>query len=337
MISMTRNNSERNPFYRNGIGFVLLAALMLMARTPVVLAEEAPTVTVRAKSWVKGEKVYLKDVADIDAPSQLTGALGQIYLAYAPGPKTEKKLHGGWICSKIRSKPWVPRNLRITVGEFVSVARTYQTVDDETYLKYFRDHVTERLTGSDMEFQIRRFKVIGNRPFPEGDLEIKLANAGGGDYTGSVSLSAIIYIDGSIERRVTLSGWVDRFEQVVCLLRPLPRHGVVSKEDLRLEKRNTTKLSGQFVKTFDRAVGKRLKHAVGAGDVLKMNGLEPVPVIERGDRVTIVAETGLLRVTALGIAQDQGAVGDQIRVKNCMGKKEIVAGIIDGSTVRIDF
>ncbi|MBW2602560.1 MAG: flagella basal body P-ring formation protein FlgA, partial [Deltaproteobacteria bacterium] len=44
-----------------------------------------------------------------------------------------------------------------------------------------------------------------------------------------------------------------------------------------------------------------------------------------------------IRVTALGIAQGGGSVGDQICVRNCLGKKEIFASIVDSSTVKIDF
>lgn len=84
-------------------------------------------------------------------------------------------------------------------------------------------------------------------------------------------------------------------------------------------------------------MGKRLKHSVDAGSVLTTGSLEDVPVVERGDRVTIVAESDALRITAMGIAEGRGAVGDQIRVKNCMGEKEIVAAIVDSSTVKIEF
>jgi flagella basal body P-ring formation protein FlgA len=292
---------------------------------------------VRDKTWIRGEKVYVKDVAEINGPPHVAEALGEIYLAYAPAPGRVKKLHGQWIVSKIRSKPWVPANTAIRVSEFISVGRRCQRVDDETFLDLYRGYVAKRLDKKGADFQVRRFKAIGNRPFPEGELDIKLADLGSGEYAGNVTLSAVVYVDGTKERRVSLSGWVDRFEEVVCSKYTLPRHGVISEADLCLRKKNISKLTGNVIKTPGFAVGKRVKHNVKGGTVLTVNSVEEIPVIQKGDRVTIIAESDSLRITALGIAEDRGAIGDQIRVTNSMGKKEIVAGIVDGSTVKIEF
>jgi flagella basal body P-ring formation protein FlgA len=325
------------------ISFASVAFMVFMAAlvSPTCQAAEAdevsPVVVVNDAAWVKGEKVYLKDVAEIDGPSHLVEALGDIYLAYAPSPGREKKLHGEWIKSKIQSKPWVPAETLIQIAEFIQVGRRCRHVEDDTFLELYRGHVAKRLNDRKADFQVRRFKVIGNRPFPEGELEIKLANLGRGDYMGNVNLSAAVYIDGSLERRVSLSGWVDRFEEVVCCRQGLSRHSVVSEADVCLRRKNISKLSSHIIKVPERAVGKRVKHSVDAGSVLTGDSLEDVPVVERGDRVTIVVESDALRITAMGIAEDRGAVGDQIRVKNCMGEREIVAAIVDSSTVKIEF
>jgi flagella basal body P-ring formation protein FlgA len=67
------------------------------------------------------------------------------------------------------------------------------------------------------------------------------------------------------------------------------------------------------------------------------NGIERPPLIKKGDRVTIVAESSTLLVTASGIAQDQGSAGDQILVRNHMSDKDIIASVVDASTVKVEF
>ena len=84
-------------------------------------------------------------------------------------------------------------------------------------------------------------------------------------------------------------------------------------------------------------IGKRVKQALKADKVLLANMVEHPPLIKRGDTVTIVAESSNLLVTALGIAQTKGGPGDQIRVKNCMNRKEIIARIVNASTVKVEF
>ncbi len=334
---MKIERSGRWLHFRSFLTITAVIGIVLTMSICHLWAETVPTVVVKNEVWVKGEKVYLKDVARIECSAPLDEVLGDTYLAYAPSPGMEKTLNGAWIKSKVRSKRWLPKNIVIDVPEFVKIGRTCQTVEDETYLRRYTDYIVQRIKGSEDDIMIRRFKVIGNRPFPAGELQVKLINLGKGELVGHVNLRAIVRIDGEVERRVSLSGWVDRFKEVVCACQPLLRHSVISEEDLCLKRRNLSKLPNNVVKIAGLAIGKRLKNRVESGSVLLASSLEDVPVVKRGDRVTIVVESSSVRVTAFGIAQDKGSVGDQICVRNCLGGKEIFAGIVDSSTVKIDF
>ncbi len=294
-------------------------------------------VSLEREAWVKGEKVYLRDIAHIEGPDQLGKQLGAIYLAYAPKPGGHKTLRGTWIENKIRSKKWLPADTALKIPKSVKIKRTSQSVEDEQFLRLFNGYIAERLKGNQADFRVTRFRTIGNGFLPEGDIRFELSNQRDRDLMGQVSLNAIVRISGKIQRRVVLSGWVDRFEQVVCTVRQLQRQSLVTQDDVSLERRNVAKLPTNIAKAMEDVVGKRIKHAVRAGAVLLSNMLETPPLIERGDRVTVIAESSLLAVTVPGIAQSKGCAGDHIRVRNCMSKKEIVGLIIDASTVRVRF
>ncbi|MGD8757488.1 MAG: flagellar basal body P-ring formation chaperone FlgA [Deltaproteobacteria bacterium] len=300
-------------------------------------ADNQTYVNVTDQAWVSGEKVYLKDIASISGPPRVRERLGMVCLAYAPSPGRHKTLHGSWIEGKVRSKRWLPANVRLKIPELIHIGRTSQTISEENFLQQYTGYVAEQLKVSESDFRISRFRVVGNGPVPEGKLRVELADQAGGRGMGHVSLSAIVRVEGKIERRVVLTGWVDRFDKVVCTLRPLDRHTILSAEDLALERRNISKLPANVLKTVEDVVGKRLKHRLKAGSVLLANTVERPPLVKKGDRVTIMAESPNLTVTAVGIAQSKGSAGDQIRVTNCMGKKEIIARVVDGSTVKVDF
>jgi flagella basal body P-ring formation protein FlgA len=53
--------------------------------------------------------------------------------------------------------------------------------------------------------------------------------------------------------------------------------------------------------------------------------------------VTILAESGDLRVTVPGRVLEKGYKGSLIRVQNVMSKKEIYATVVNGATVTVDF
>ena len=53
--------------------------------------------------------------------------------------------------------------------------------------------------------------------------------------------------------------------------------------------------------------------------------------------VTILAESGGLRVTAPGKVLEKGYLGELIRVQNAMSKRQIHARVVNNSTVVVDF
>ncbi len=300
-------------------------------------ADARTFVAVKEEARIKDEKVYLKDIASIEGTARLRERLGAIYMGYAPGPGKDKTLKGSWIESRIRSKRWLPADTAVRIPESVRISRTWQSIQEKAFLDLFNGYISRRLKTREADFRVSRFRVVGNGSLPEGKIRVELGPRADAKLLGYVSLTAIVRVDGKIERQVVLSGWVDRFESVVCTRRSLKRGSVIVEDDISTKRRNISKLPVNVLTTMQDIIGKRLRQTLKADTVLLANMVEDPPLIKRGDRVTIVAESPTLQVTALGVAQTKGGVGDQIRVKNCMNRKEIIARIVNASTVKVEF
>jgi len=320
---------------------ITLLAVALTLGVAFSLCEARPDVklciAVKEQAQVKGEKVYLKDIATIDGPLAARKQLGAIYLAHAPAPARHRILRGTWLRNRIRSKMLLPANTVLRVPEIVRIERRFQSIQDDDFLRLYRNYVTKQLRSHQATFRVSRFRVIGNGPVPDGNLSIELIKQADGKLMGYVSLTAVIRVDGKIERRVLLSGWIDRFEKVVTVAHRLQRHTILTRGDLRLKRMNISRLPANVIKSIEAVVGKRVRHTLKADTPLLANVVEELPVIEKGDRVTIVAESPTLLVTTPGIAQGGGSAGDQIRVKNCMSNKEILGRIVCASIVKVEF
>jgi flagella basal body P-ring formation protein FlgA len=140
-----------------------------------------------------------------------------------------------------------------------------------------------------------------------------------------------------VENKVRLSGWVDVFEAVVCTARNLKKGEIIEEDDLYLARRNISHLSPNILTDMMKAVGLIVKHNLREDTLLKEWMLERSPVLDRGDMVTILAESGNLRVTVSGMVLERGYSGELVRVRNAMSKKEIYARVVDNSTVEVDF
>jgi flagella basal body P-ring formation protein FlgA len=316
---------------------VVVAAFAAGIDCGAVWSETELSVVVEGEVWVPGEKVYLTDIARLTGSSDWNSCIENTYLALSPDAGKLKTLHGSWIASKIRATGCLPENVKLVVPDYVRVGRAYQTIQDDTLERRFAEFVADHLNDLNSEFRVSRFRVVGNGPLPEGATRIELVPQTDKEFMGYVSLNATVYVENKIQKRLVLSGWIDRLEDVVCLRRAVDSDAVLSKDDLIVERKNVTRLPGKAIRSVEEAIGKRVKHSVGAGAVLLANGIERPPLIKKGDRVTIVAESSTLLVTASGIAQDQGSAGDQILVRNHMSDKDIIASVVDASTVKVEF
>jgi flagella basal body P-ring formation protein FlgA len=119
------------------------------------------------------------------------------------------------------------------------------------------------------------------------------------------------------------------FERVVVATRPLPRGGVLTAGDLRLERRDVSTLSGGYLVDPAAALGKVLTRPVTLGYALSQNLLKSPQLVRRGERVIIRARTGGMDVQVAGTALANGAAGEVIRVRN-RSSKRVVDAVVAG-------
>jgi flagella basal body P-ring formation protein FlgA len=218
-----------------------------------------------------------------------------------------------------------------------AVKRSDQFIQECIFREHFKEYICRHLRKRAFDVVVSRFKVENNRPVPAGTLSFNLFQKDRIRLQGYVKLVAAVKVNGQVKNEVLLSGYIDIFESVVCTCRNLKREEVVTKDDVYLAKKNISRLSPKVFTHVEKAVGLRVKHNIKADTCLKEWMLEKPPVVERGDIITIFAESGDLKVTALGRVLMKGCTGELIKVQNLMTKKDIYATVVNNSTVRVEF
>ncbi|CAN2047000.1 flagella basal body P-ring formation protein FlgA [Candidatus Magnetomoraceae bacterium gMMP-1] len=318
------------------VRFVLLTWIfILIACYGFSHAESLGSVNVRAVSWVSGSKIYLKDIANIKGPAHLKKQLENIYLGNSPKPGREKRLKGSWIKSKIRSKKL--GSVYLKIPSYITINRSSQELDSERFLMLYSEYIEDQLKGTGADFKVRQFKIVGNKFIPDGKAKIEILKQNRKKLMGRVNLTAIVRVGSKFKRRFVLSGWVDRFEEVVCAVRRLKRNVILSNDDVYINKVNISKLSLDVFRSPEEVIGKRLKRSARPDDVLLSNMIDIPPIINKGDKVIIIARSSTLLIKTIGIAQTPGFLGKQIIVQNLTSKKNVIAKVIDASTVIVDF
>jgi flagella basal body P-ring formation protein FlgA len=215
--------------------------------------------------------------------------------------------------------------------------QTSQTIPDTKFRELFQKYLYRNLNNHGCDVVISRLKVAGNVPVPAGTISFQQYQKGKRRLEGQVSLIVVVKINGVVKNKVKLSGWVDIFQPVVCASRDLKRGERIKKDDLYFVKRNISHISSKVLTDMNNIVGFMAKHNVRKDTSLKEWMFEKFPVVDKGDIVTIIAESGDIRVTAPGKVLMKGYADELVKVQNLMSKKEIYAKVVNGSMVAVDF
>jgi flagella basal body P-ring formation protein FlgA len=167
-------------------------------------------------------------------------------------------------------------------------------------------------------------------------VDIQLLRTNNRPLSKYVRVKAVISVDGIPANNAEVSAWLDVFETVVCAAKDLPQGHIIKKRDLVEERKNISREMDEVVTDTGQLVGLMAKRSIRKGDMVKLSMVEKKPVVTRGDQVTILVESGLLRVTIPGTVLDDAFAGETVAVENSMSNKKIFARVVDEVTVRVD-
>ncbi len=122
---------------------------------------------------------------------------------------------------------------------------------------------------------------------------------------------------------------IQAFAKVLVADVPIAKGTQLNANDVRIESRDVSLLYGGFFADEERIKGYVAKRPISVGQVINATLLDPAKMINRGEKVVIVAEGPGLNIRTTGIAVNDGAYGELIRVKNSSTEK-VVEGRITG-------
>jgi flagella basal body P-ring formation protein FlgA len=128
---------------------------------------------------------------------------------------------------------------------------------------------------------------------------------------------------------------VSVMSQVVVAKTQLTRGSTVTREDVKLEKRDIARLHRGYLDSLDKAIGKTVKYSVRANQVVTPSRIDSPLAVKRNGRVMILAANSSVQVRMTGTALENGSIGQRIRVKNRSSKRELEARVVEQGVVQV--
>jgi flagella basal body P-ring formation protein FlgA len=235
------------------------------------------------------------------------------------------------------SRGTVPSFLRLWLMGAALVLATPVLSDQIQDLDEIRTAVESYVAAQTLDMDASRSIEVGNL-----DTRVRLARCeeglrvffAPGSHNGS-RRTVGVSCTGTKPWTIYVSARITRRGPVLVATRNLPRGAVIQASDLTTEERNIEESPSGYLTNPTEALGKRASRPLRLGLPLTAGSLEAVPVIARGQRVWLLAESRALTVRMSGTALETGAPGDRIRVQNNESKKVVQGLVGDDGFIRV--
>lgn len=157
------------------------------------------------------------------------------------------------------------------------------------------------------------------------------------DFIGDSSFTVRCYEDGAFLNGKTVRARIEVRMDVVVSTKSLSKNGRINRDDVRLVKRWFNRLPSNIISSHDAVVGMKLRTNVKPNAEITGNMVRSIPMVKRGKPVRIVFENGSMRITTIGLSEQDGMHGELIKVRNVSSKNMIYARVTGNSLVKVDF
>jgi len=116
----------------------------------------------------------------------------------------------------------------------------------------------------------------------------------------------------------------------------LPSKEALEADDIALQRMSVEgSLADIPISDLASFVGMRAKISIPAGQVIRASMVEEIPLVERGDRVTILLQSPSFHISTVGRAEGDGVKGQIIKVVNLSSRKRVHAEVIGEKLVKV--
>jgi len=314
-----------------------LAVLFFASGASTAAQEYNLSVTVKTKARVKSEKIFLRDIAIIKGPdSALKKDLSEVYIAKAPSPGQSINIR----------KDYITRRLQITglplslagwsLPRMVKVTRESQIIKRKLIKKIFKDYLTVNTAYRERDWELVKLQT-GKLPcLPAGSLTYKIVPCPSAN-PSRLTLIIYFFVDGVEAGNVRVIGQINLFEKILIAAQTIEKGQVIRDSDVKMARFNLSRLRQPGLSSPEQAVGQVCRRVrILPGEPILSRDLSKRIDVKKGDIITIMVDAGTLRVSTIGKAKKDGAIGDRIPVLNLDSKKVVTARLVSPNLARVD-
>jgi len=198
-----------------------------------------------------------------------------------------------------------------------------------------REHIAASLAHLDGRVQVRFSRASQQAlSLSEPEYTFRIQNRTN-RALGLVSFDVQVFRNGTLAQRVPIVAEVALVKPVVVARRPINRGAIIRAKDVALTERRFTRLEDIGLTDLAAVVGQEARRFMERGTLIRARDVRPLPLVRRGQLVTVWNRSGPIVVKAVGKALDSGSYGQVVQVKSERSGQTFYATVSGPRTVVI--
>lgn len=214
----------------------------------------------------------------------------------------------------------------------VLVQRGGAVVDSRALRPSIDSFLTQALQSYGEDVELRDYRISDYLFVNDANPFQMRVTSVGAPAPGRISLRLdAVTPSGQVVQSFTGTVFADVWKTVPCAARVLNRSNLLDPTLVTFVRKNLAYLSRPV---WDgRGLPLRMTAPVGEGQVIFADAVEPIPVIQKGQVVTLLYEGQTLKLTVPAESLQDGGIGQVIQVRNVQSKKVVAARVLNADTV----
>jgi flagella basal body P-ring formation protein FlgA len=308
---------------------LLVAGIIWIAAAQSARGAEKLIVELKEQSVVTSNNVLLKDISDLHGSDAVIENASQISLGSAPGVGVIVTLTRRQIIGLIQKSSAELPEIEFEGAEIVAIKRPGRPVQSDEISQVAIAYLLKNTAWKESQIEILSLERPKLIELPPGDARLQVSPDLPVTGKGKIIFPMELIQENSVLQRFWITMKIRIKAGVLTAARSIRPGKVIEPEDMVLAGAVLGDLHSTYLNAPGELIGKTSDRYFSPGDPLTREGFSEPLLIKRGDSVQLKLERSGLIITAQGRAEQDGRLGQTIRVRN-LDFSTLVTGQVAG-------
>lgn len=313
----------------------LLALTIIAWVTASVRCAPQPRIHLRELSTVNGAQFTLGEVADFEGvDAQTASRLRAVVLGTSPLPGLERSLTREQVIIRLRQHGFQPEAFEIVLPARIIVRREAHILQADRLVDVAVQKLRQSAGLSD-NVQVECDVPPRILPLPHSDAQITPGEPralGASLYLVPLTVTCAGTAPVTLNVRLRVKRWCE----AVVATQAIRAGEAIDPSAVTVQRVAVSDDGDDLVSDISEVVGRIARRPIAVGQPIRRTSIDEPAVIRRGQDVKLLVKLNGAEIEAGAIAQQDGKVGDRIRVQVVDTRKTLLATVVDAQTVTLD-